>query len=99
MPQLCPFPLVRGSDWCGEYSQACSEYRRTSAWELRERPKPGVTDPRLVVSKQEAARMLGISDRTLHTLTHEGKLPCMRVSARVCYSIETLRRWVAEQER
>ena len=43
--------------------------------------------------------MLGISTRTLYKLTSEGSLRAARIGARVGYRIETLRQWVADQER
>jgi excisionase family DNA binding protein len=56
-------------------------------------------DFRLVVTAQEAAKMLNISDRSLYTLSAKGELPRVLIGARVCYRIETLRNWVEAAER
>jgi excisionase family DNA binding protein len=53
---------------------------------------------RLLVSARNAARMLGISTRTLWTLTRCGGIPCVRIGARVLYSADTLRKWIATRE-
>jgi excisionase family DNA binding protein len=53
---------------------------------------------RLVVSASEAAKMLGISDRTLYSIAKQGKLATVRIGSRVCYRVETLREWLASLE-
>jgi excisionase family DNA binding protein len=95
--EMSPFPLVKASDWCGEFCQTTTSLPRHSAFSTT--PKPPVQDMRLVVSAQEAAKMLGISHRTLHGLSAKGQLPAVRIGARVCYRIETLRTFVSAQER
>lgn len=53
----------------------------------------------MLVSVREAARLLGISDRSLWSLTQpRGPIAAVRVGARVLYSRETLRRWISERE-
>ena len=55
----------------------------------------------LLVSSRDAARMLAVSERTLWDWTSpRGTLACVRrpSSGRVLYSVETIRRWIAEQE-
>lgn len=42
-------------------------------------------------------KALGISPRTLHTLTHTGQVPHVRLGKRVLYPVEALRTWLAEQ--
>lgn len=93
--KLSHFPLVKGNDWCGEFQRASSGYRRMSAPEPKKGPLP---DRRLVVSSSEAADMLGVSDRHLHRMSVEQDLPRVMIGARVCYRIETLKRWLAENE-
>ena len=39
----------------------------------------------------DAAQLLAISERTLWTLTKEGKIPCVRLGRSVRYSVEDLR--------
>lgn len=53
---------------------------------------------RLSVSKVEAARMLGLSESTVHHLTQSGKLKCKRIGRRVIYAVETLRRFLLDKE-
>ena len=55
----------------------------------------------LLICARDAARMLAVSERTLWDWTSpHGTLACVRRpgSGRVLYSLETLRRWIAEQE-
>jgi predicted DNA-binding transcriptional regulator AlpA len=55
----------------------------------------------LLLSMREAARMLGISERTLWSLTApRGPIKCVRTSAdgRVLYSRQSLVDWIAECE-
>lgn len=60
-------------------------------------PKPGwlapvaATDSPLLVDAIEAARLLGISPRTLWTLTQSGEVRCKRVGRRVLYSRQALK--------
>jgi excisionase family DNA binding protein len=51
-----------------------------------------------MVSVREAAKMLGICEKHVYTLSKEGKLPRVQIGARVCYSVETLRAWVRAHE-
>ncbi len=53
---------------------------------------------RLSVSKAEAAKMLGLSESTVHQLTQAGELKCKRIGRRVIYSVETLRRFLLDKE-
>lgn len=48
----------------------------------------------LAVGAVEAARLLGLSPRTVATLTAQGVLPSFCVGRRRLYSIERLRAWV-----
>lgn len=48
----------------------------------------------LTVSAKEAARMIGISERTLFTLTKEGKIDSLRIGRKVLYSAEKIRAFV-----
>jgi hypothetical protein len=42
--------------------------------------------------------MLGVAPRTLWSLANSGELPCVRIGRRKLYSIDTLRRFIAERE-
>lgn len=94
-PDLSHFPLVKGSDWCGEFTQTTTPMRRLSAPTPTTAPSP---DLRLVVSSGEAAKMLDVSEKHLYTLSMKGDLPRVLIGARVCYRVETLRAWVAAHE-
>lgn len=53
---------------------------------------------RLTLGVREAAAMLGVSERHLHTLTQRGDVPHVRLGGRVVYRIATLDRWLTERE-
>ena len=55
--------------------------------------------PRLLLRPSEAAESLGISERTLWSLTDDGTIPCVRLGRSVRYDVEVLRAWVAKQPR
>lgn len=48
----------------------------------------------LLVSCREAAQMLGISQRTLWTLTDRGELPRVKFGQTVRYSVDDLREFI-----
>jgi excisionase family DNA binding protein len=57
---------------------------------------PATTFERRVFSPVEAGQLLGLSVRTLRTLTALGKLPAIRLSARrIGYAREDLDRFIA----
>lgn len=49
---------------------------------------------KLSLRPREAARALGVSERTLWTLTHRGEVPHVRVGRAVLYPLESLRKWL-----
>ncbi|MFG0275712.1 MAG: helix-turn-helix domain-containing protein [Phycisphaerales bacterium] len=53
----------------------------------------------LAVGREEAARLLGISERLLWTWTNAGEIPHVRLGARVLYPVDELRRWLENQTR
>lgn len=53
----------------------------------------------LLVGRDEACRLLGIGRRKLWELTNRGVIPHIRVDRAVRYSPDSLRRWVAAQEK
>jgi hypothetical protein len=57
----------------------------------------GDTTP-LLLDERAAARMLGVAPRTLWSLADNGALPCVRIGRRKLYSIDALRRFIAERE-
>jgi hypothetical protein len=53
----------------------------------------------LLVNASEASKMLGISDRTLWTISHpRGSVPVVKIGSRVLYSVAALERWISEQQ-
>ena len=53
-----------------------------------------VTTDQLLVKARDAARMMGISTRTLWTLTNMGTIPCVRIGRAVRYSLDDLRAFI-----
>lgn len=61
---------------------------------MRSSPPPA----RLLLNVREAAESLGISQRTLWSLTQpRGPIPSVRIGARVLYSLTALQVWIASQ--
>ncbi|MEZ6078799.1 MAG: helix-turn-helix domain-containing protein [Pirellulaceae bacterium] len=52
----------------------------------------------ILVSSRDAAKMLGISERTLWSLKTQGSIPSVKTGKSVRYRPETLRRWAEEKE-
>lgn len=58
----------------------------------------GVMSDRLALRPKDAAKALGIGQRLLWTLTHNGEIPHARMGAKaIVYPIDGLRAWLAEQ--
>jgi excisionase family DNA binding protein len=51
----------------------------------------------LAVAISDAAKLIGVSPRTLRTLTTEKKVPHVRLGARVLFPVDALREWLREQ--
>lgn len=47
-----------------------------------------------LLKARDAAKLLGISERTLWTITKQGKLPCAKIEKSVRYRSEDLMRYV-----
>lgn len=54
--------------------------------------------PPLAVSYDDAARLLGVSRRTLSNLVRDGQLPTTTISRRPMFSLSSLRQYVASRE-
>ena len=54
---------------------------------------------KLLLNSAEAAQALGISERTLWSLTASGEIPVVRVRRSVRYAVDSLREWIESQER
>ncbi len=48
----------------------------------------------LLINTTQAAKTLGISPRSLWTLTRAGTIPCIKIGRRVMYSKRGLQDWV-----
>lgn len=56
-------------------------------------PPPAV--PRLALKPYEAAKSLGVSEKTLWSFTvPRGSLPCIRIGSRVLYATHQLQQWL-----
>lgn len=53
--------------------------------------------PRLALRPREAAKALGISERTLWTWTSNGTIPHIRQGKTILYPTASLARWLDEQ--
>ena len=51
----------------------------------------------LCVGKREAAKLLGISERTLTTWTAAGEIPSILIHGRRLYPIEPLQEWIRKK--
>lgn len=56
-----------------------------------------ITPQALLVNAEIAAQMLAISPRKLWSLTKSGEIPCVRIGRAVRYSVDELRKWIADQ--
>lgn len=50
---------------------------------------------RLLLSSKEVAQMLGISERTLFTMTKDGRIDCVRIGSAKRYSREQVDAFIA----
>ena len=63
-------------------------------------PEPLAADPPVfALRRAEAARALGISPRTLWSLTASGEVPHVRIGKSVVYPVVALQEWLAERAR
>ena len=53
----------------------------------------------LVVDAKTASKMIGISERTLRTLTRQGELPVVRIASRVLYRPEDLNEFIRSRSK
>lgn len=60
----------------------------------------GTKQEPLAYRPREAAKVLGISERTLWQLTHDGKIPCVRLGTgkrrAVLYPVAELQTWLSK---
>lgn len=60
-------------------------------------PTAPLGDTRLALRPAEAARMLGLGERKLWSMTRQGLLPHLRCGRAILYPVEQLKTWLAEQ--
>src|SRR5262249_1875808 len=53
---------------------------------------------KLLIDEREAAVMLGVSARTLWSLSAGRQIPVVRIGRRKLYAVESLRAWIRERE-
>lgn len=72
----------------------------SSEWQfaLPEASSDTTNSDRYLLRAREMAERLGISERKLFALTIEGILPCVRLGRLVRYNVETIERWIRENE-
>ncbi|MGQ9649526.1 MAG: helix-turn-helix domain-containing protein [Phycisphaerae bacterium] len=58
---------------------------------------PKAEAPCLALRPREAAKSLGVSERTLWTWTQQGIIPHIRLGKTILYPVDALRRWLDEQ--
>jgi excisionase family DNA binding protein len=56
------------------------------------------TAPTLLLTPPEAAKALGISTRTLWTLTASGDVPSLKIGRLVRYPVDALRDWIDQRQ-
>lgn len=61
-------------------------------------PVPATAEiPRLALRLRDAARAVGVSDRTLWGWTRDGLVPVVRINGTVLYAVDSLRAFLAER--
>ncbi|MBS0196262.1 MAG: helix-turn-helix domain-containing protein [Planctomycetes bacterium] len=76
-----------------------SSATRSQPFDVALNPAANSGEVPILVGIDEAARMLGVSSRTVWTLTDSDSLPHLRIGRRVLYPVDALRRWTAERTR
>lgn len=72
---------------------------------MADRPKisndklTGIVMEPIAVTVQNAAKLLGISDRTLYDMTNMEGFPAFKIGNRTLISVEGLREWVRDRVR
>jgi excisionase family DNA binding protein len=49
---------------------------------------------KLSLRPRQAAKAIGVSERTLWTWTHNGEVPHIRMGKAILYPVDALRRWL-----
>ena len=56
-----------------------------------------VSHESLAVRPKDAAKLLGIGERLLWSLTNRGEIPCVRLGRCVIYPVDQLRTWLGSR--
>jgi excisionase family DNA binding protein len=56
------------------------------------------TIPPLSVGLEDAAKLIGISGRTLWTMVDRGEVPHVKLGGRLLFRVESLDKWLEERE-
>ncbi|MEM9352432.1 MAG: helix-turn-helix domain-containing protein [Planctomycetota bacterium] len=56
------------------------------------------TEGRLLVPISDAAKLLGVSERTVFSMTQAGELPSVRVRGRRMYRVASIEQWISDNE-
>jgi excisionase family DNA binding protein len=88
--------------YCREAVRECMPVRRESQAMIgfdtaKVSPKGEPPMPRLALRVRDAAKALGISERTLYTWTGLHDIPHVRVGTVVLYPVDSLRDWLKQQ--
>ena len=59
-------------------------------------PAPDTT-PRLALGLRDAAKALALSQRTVWTMAHDGRLPCVRCGVRLIFPVSMLAAWLERE--
>jgi excisionase family DNA binding protein len=57
----------------------------------------GAANTALALRPREAAKALGVSERTLWGWTHVGTVPHVRIGRTILYPVDALRDWLKQQ--
>lgn len=68
----------------------------TKMYEVQD-TQAGQIEP-IAVNARQAAKLLGLCDRTVLRLAKDGKIPSVKVGTRVIFSIQALREWAAKPQ-
>lgn len=73
------------------------ETERCNGGRLTRHPQTPHAPTPLALRPKQAAKALGIGERLLWDLTHQGLIPHLRLGRAVLYPLPDLQRWLSEQ--
>ena len=51
--------------------------------------------PKITLTVQEAAHLIGVSTTTIYTMVREGQIPHVRVRGRILFHRDTIEKWLS----